>query len=70
LRVERQVTVPLATQRAAVFLIRTYLYGFDELTRNERDTLAISLLRMPEAAQKYKRIEQAIPHALRLLGQS
>lgn len=68
LRVERQVTVPLPAERAAVFLIRTYLYGFDELSQNERDTLAISLLRMPEQAQRYKRLEAAIPHALRLLG--
>jgi hypothetical protein len=54
LRVERQVTVPFAVQRASLFLIRVYLYPFDSLDSSQRDTLAVALESMPAAIQRYK----------------
>jgi dimethylamine monooxygenase subunit A len=68
LRVERQTTVPLANGAASLFLIRTYLYEFTELTSAERATLAGALTRMPEEIARYKQLERAIPRALALLG--
>lgn len=67
LRVERQVTVPLPTASASVFLIRTYLYGFDELTPEQRSTLSSALSNMPAEIARYKRLEAARPRAIELL---
>jgi heme-dependent oxidative N-demethylase alpha subunit-like protein len=67
LRVERQVTVPLADHGASVFLIRTSLYGFDELTAEQRATLSRALAQMPPEIARYKRLELALPRALELL---
>jgi len=68
LRVERQVTVPLPAANASVFLIRTHLYRFEELTSLARATLAGALELMPAALLRYKGLERALPHALRLLA--
>jgi hypothetical protein len=67
LRVERQVTAPLPGGAGFIFLIRIYLYAFDELAADSRTTLATALEVMPEEFVRYKRIEAAIPIALRLL---
>lgn len=68
LRVERQTTVPLPDVDGSVFLIRTYLYRFDELAPAERATLASALRQMPEEVLRYKRLEGALPRALELLA--
>ncbi len=67
LRVERQTTVPLPERSACIFLIRTYLYGFDELSGEQRATLAQALARMPPELVGYKALTQAVPRALELL---
>ena len=67
LRVERQVTVPLPHVSGSVFLIRTYLYGFEELSSEERQTLGSALAQMPPEIRHYKGLESAVPHALALL---
>ena len=67
LRVERQTSVPLPECSASVFLIRTYLYGFDELSAEQRDTLAQALTLLPPEILRYKRLESALPRALELL---
>jgi hypothetical protein len=67
LRVERQVTVPLPSASASVFLIRTYLYGFDELTLPQRAQLGSALTQMPAEIARYKRLETALARALELL---
>ena len=67
LRVERQTTVPLPAVSACVFLIRTYLYGFDELATPQREILAQALAQMPAELQRYKSLEAAVPRALELL---
>lgn len=54
LRVERQVTVPFADVAAALFLIRTYLYPFDSLAVEQRETIANALKTMPSEAAAYK----------------
>ncbi len=67
LRVERQTTVPLPHVGTSVFLIRTYLYGFEELATEQRATLRAALERMPPEILRYKRLEAALPRALELL---
>jgi len=68
LRVERQVTVPLPSSSASVFLIRTYLYSFEELNRERRHILRRALELMPPEIARYKRLERAVPRALQLLS--
>lgn len=68
LRVERQTTVPLAGGAASLFLIRTFLYRFDELGPERRATLASALRRLPPEVARYKQLTQALPRALELLG--
>lgn len=70
LRVERQTTVPLPHARASIFLIRTYLYAFEELASEQRAVLHRALERMPPEILRYKRLEAAIPRALELLGEA
>lgn len=67
LRVERQVTVPLAPAAASLFLIRTYLYPFEELSGEQRAVLARALELMPLEILRYKQLEPALPRALELL---
>jgi hypothetical protein len=67
LRVERQITVPFPDLSACVFLIRTYLYGFDELCDEHRETLALALELMPPELVRYKQLTSAVPRALQLL---
>jgi dimethylamine monooxygenase subunit A len=54
LRVERQVTVALPHAEASVFLIRTYLYPTDELSREERAVVLRALELMPSEVRAYK----------------
>jgi dimethylamine monooxygenase subunit A len=67
LRVERQTIVPLPETAGCVFLIRTYLYGFDELSAEQRATLAQALTGMPPEILRYKALTSALPRALALL---
>jgi hypothetical protein len=67
LRVERQTIASLPDVDGCVFLIRTYLYGFDELSPEHRATLAQALQRMPGEILRYKNLTQALPFALPLL---
>jgi heme-dependent oxidative N-demethylase alpha subunit-like protein len=67
LRVERQVMVPFPEVAASLFLIRTYLYEFAELTPDERLTLASALEQTSPAILAYKGLGEALPHVLRLL---
>jgi heme-dependent oxidative N-demethylase alpha subunit-like protein len=67
LRVERQVTVPFTEVNASLFLIRTYLYGFADLGRAQRVTIARALQTMPEAAARYKNFLASKSTILRLL---
>ncbi len=68
LRVERQVSVPLRSGDAALFLIRTYLYPLAGLQEAERRTLAQALERMPADIQRYKGLVSAIPVVRQLLS--
>jgi len=70
LRVERQVTVPFATQSASLFLIRTYLYPFADLGRGRRAILAAALESMPAAVARYKGLSDEVRTTARqiLLG--
>lgn len=54
LRVERQVTVPFPHVGASLFLIRTYLYPFEDLDAAETRTLASALELMPPDVATYK----------------
>jgi dimethylamine monooxygenase subunit A len=67
LRVERQVTVPLPIESGCVFLIRTYLYDFAELSSEKRGVLAHALESMPPEVALYKSLTTALPRALELL---
>jgi len=69
LRVERQTIIPLPLPESAgcVFLIRTYLYGFDELSAEQRAILATALECMPPEILRYKSLTAAVPRALELL---
>ena len=53
LRLERQVTVPF-NGLGALFLIRTYLYKLDDLSRCECKTLKLAINCMPEEIAHYK----------------
>ena len=57
LRVERQVTVPFPEPKAALFLIRTYLYPFSTLLPDERAMLAEAVRAMPRSTARYKGLE-------------
>jgi hypothetical protein len=59
LRVERQTTVPLFEGRAALFLIRTYVYPYAELSEAQRGTLTRAIARAPEPIREYKRLPTA-----------
>lgn len=67
LRVERQTTVPLPAVAGCVFLIRTYLYDFSELSPEHRHTLARALEQIPLELLRYKSLVTARPRALELL---
>lgn len=67
LRVERQIVAPLLGTGGCIFLIRTYLYGFDQLTLEQRAILTTALERMPAEILRYKGLVDARPRALELL---
>jgi hypothetical protein len=68
LRVERQITVPLPEERGSLFLIRTYLYSFAELSVDERALLSGALAALPESILAYKGLSEELPRLLRLLA--
>lgn len=59
LRVERQLTVPLPSASASVFLIRTYLYPLETLAPTQREVLREAMRVMPEELRAYKRLPSA-----------
>lgn len=69
LRVERQITVPLTTEQAAIFVIRTYRTAFEQLRPAQRKTLLHAVERMPEAVRDYKGVlREPVSRALRASG--
>ena len=70
LRIERQVTVPFASEQASLFLIRTYVRAFSSLSVRERETLAEALARMPDSTARYKGLAGSIDHAIAALERS
>ena len=75
LRVERQIMVPLlplppfaeagpAQGRTSLFFIRTYVYGRDRLSAEQRGVLASAIAGMSEAMRRYKGI---LGHEQRIL---
>jgi dimethylamine monooxygenase subunit A len=58
LRVERQVTVPLMAANAGLFLIRVYVYPFNELNSEQRARMLAALAAMPEPIRTYKGLPQ------------
>ena len=52
-RTERQVTIPF-DGLGALFLIRTYLYPFEELSKKEGQILNSAVQNMPEEIARYK----------------
>jgi dimethylamine monooxygenase subunit A len=65
LRVERQVSVPFAAVGAALFLIRTYLYPFASLSREEKRELAAALELMPPEVAAYKGVSDEVRRVAR-----
>jgi hypothetical protein len=61
LRVERQSLFPFREVDASLFLIRTYLYPFEDLTHEQQRTLASALRQMPPEMLRYKGLESARP---------
>ena len=51
------MTVPFPDGQASLFLIRTYLYPFDELRDDRRATLARALAALSEAVTRYKGLD-------------
>lgn len=70
LRVERQSLFPFPELHACLFLIRTYLYEFTQLTPSERSTLHAALTQMPPEMLRYKGLDSALPEILRALAVS
>ncbi|MGB0767890.1 MAG: heme-dependent oxidative N-demethylase subunit alpha family protein [Phycisphaeraceae bacterium] len=60
LRVERQVIWGFPKHRAALFLIRTYLYPFDGLGGGVRSSLARAVSGMTEASLRYKDMDRGL----------
>lgn len=58
LRVERQVIRGFPEHRAALFLIRTYLYPFSDLDAVTRDALALAVRGMSESSLEYKQMDR------------
>jgi len=54
LRVERQIMVPLREAGTSLFFIRTYVYGRDRLSAEQRSTLSAAICGMSEAMRRYK----------------
>ena len=67
LRVERQITVPFAAQEASLFLIRTYLYAFTDLTPAQRGLLARAIAIMPAEVAAYKGLDATRDTVLEVL---
>jgi hypothetical protein len=54
LRVERQITAPLPPARAAVFLIRTYVYPWPSLAEAQQEIIRAAIAAMPDDVRRYK----------------
>jgi hypothetical protein len=63
-RVERQVTVPFPQFGGSLFLIRTYVYPFDELSGEERELLFEVTESLPDVIKRYKGIDSATQSVL------
>ncbi|MEM6370123.1 MAG: heme-dependent oxidative N-demethylase subunit alpha family protein [Myxococcota bacterium] len=59
LRVERQVTVPLARARAGLFLIRVHMTPISSLRAQELERLRQAIAVMPEDVRSYKGLPSA-----------
>lgn len=71
LRVERQVSVPFPEIGAALFLIRTYRYAFEDLSKRERRVLGRALATLAPEIRRYKRLDGgAAERAIALLQRS
>lgn len=70
LRVERQVTVGFPEWNAALFLIRTYLYSFEEIGSQRRAVIARAIDSMPEEVARYKGIAGHEARIHRLLARA
>jgi len=57
-RVERQVTVGFPSVRAALFIIRLYVYPLEALSADERSALADAIESMSPEARRYKGVDQ------------
>jgi hypothetical protein len=71
LRVERQIMVPLPEAEQgmpSLFFIRTYVYGRDRLSAEQRNALAEAISHMSEAMRRYKGIFGYEQRILQLLG--
>jgi dimethylamine monooxygenase subunit A len=68
LRVERQIMVPLTEAGTSLFFIRTYVYGRDHLSVEQRSLLAEAISCMPEAMRRYKGMFGYEQRILQLLG--
>jgi dimethylamine monooxygenase subunit A len=70
LRVERQITVPFARESASLFLIRTYLYAFRELTPEERAVIGGVLATTTREVLEYKGLAAGLPHIFAQLART
>jgi Protein of unknown function (DUF3445) len=68
LRVERQIMVPLTEAGTSLFFIRTYVYGCDRLSAEQRSKLAEAISCMSEAMRRYKGMFGHEQRILQLLG--
>ena len=59
--------MPFAAQEGSLFLIRTYLYAFADLTGEQREVLASALERLPDEVAAYKGLAAIRPTALEVL---
>lgn len=60
LRVERQVIWGFPKRRAALFLIRTYLYPFESLASPVRSALSLAVSGMSDASLRYKNMDRGL----------
>jgi dimethylamine monooxygenase subunit A len=70
LRVERQITVPFAREDACLFLIRTYLYAFRELTSEERAVISGVLAQTEREVLEYKGLLAGLPQIVSQLART
>jgi hypothetical protein len=57
LRVERQISVPFKEVQASLFIIRVFLYRFDQLSDEQRRALQAAIRSLPEEVARFKNLE-------------